>query len=538
MRRLTADAPLRGSNGVAFGPDGRLYVAEFLAGRISAVDLAGGDVETIVAPDGPIQAPDDLAFGADGAMYVTDLVPGRVWRRAPDGVFTLVADGLRNPNGIACAGNRLFVNEMVPGGRLLELVSGGSRTLTGSLAMGNAMQLGPDGYLYYPHMLTGEVFRIGPDGGDPELVADRIAGPVAVRFDLDGTLLVLSRDAAGTITRIGSDSRTTINSGVVGMDNAAFDPDNRMFVSSYAGGGIAEVRADGTSREVVPRGLSGPRAVTVDLGGTVHVADHYRIATPVDGDVTTTELVTFVHGIAAEGNSLLHFTAQYGQIKTYERGSREIRSRAAGLQEPTDVEVRADGALVVTESAAGRVVAVGRDDAITILADGLGRPAGVAIDDEGRCYVTDEERGVLYRLDAENGEDGDDGKHREDGEHRERLAALVSGLDAPQGVAVVDDEVFVVESGRRRVIGIGRSDGRTREIATDLPVGPEPRPAPALFACGLPGVPRPFAGLAAAPDGTLYLSAGGEGTVLHLEVNRDSVSESAFTASFAIPENP
>lgn len=40
MRRLTVPAPLRGSNGIAFGPDSRLYVAEFLAGRISAVDIA------------------------------------------------------------------------------------------------------------------------------------------------------------------------------------------------------------------------------------------------------------------------------------------------------------------------------------------------------------------------------------------------------------------------------------------------------------------------------------------------------------------
>ena len=37
-RRLTPPTPLRGSNGVAFGPDGRLYVAQFLAGEISRDD--------------------------------------------------------------------------------------------------------------------------------------------------------------------------------------------------------------------------------------------------------------------------------------------------------------------------------------------------------------------------------------------------------------------------------------------------------------------------------------------------------------------
>lgn len=84
-RRLNPPNPLWGSNGVAFGPDGRLYVAQFLAGQISAVDPASGDVDVVVPMDSPVQSPDDLAFGADGSMYITDLVPGRVWRRSPAG---------------------------------------------------------------------------------------------------------------------------------------------------------------------------------------------------------------------------------------------------------------------------------------------------------------------------------------------------------------------------------------------------------------------------------------------------------------------
>lgn len=84
-RRLNLPSPLWGSNGVAFGPDGRLYVAQFLAGQISAVDPATGDVDVVVPMDSPVQSPDDLAFGADGSMYIADLVPGRVWRRTPAG---------------------------------------------------------------------------------------------------------------------------------------------------------------------------------------------------------------------------------------------------------------------------------------------------------------------------------------------------------------------------------------------------------------------------------------------------------------------
>jgi sugar lactone lactonase YvrE len=500
-RRLTRPTSLRGSNGVAFGPDGRLYVAQFLAGRISAVDLASGDVEVVVPEDGPVQAPDDLAFGPDGSMYITDLVPGRVWRRRPDAAFELVTDQLRLPNGIACVGDRLFVNEMVPDGRLLELGAGGPAVLTGGLAMGNAMQLGPDGLLYYPHMLTGEVFRIPPGGGDPEPVATGVHEPVAVRFDRAGVLLVLSRGVAGIVTRLdlfGSGTESLVTSGVPGLDNAAFDAENRMFVSSYAGGGVLELHPDGRTREVAPRGFAGPYGVTIDLGGTVHTADHYRVAglpPEPDGAVTTTELLPFAHGIAADGD-LLHLVSQYGQVRTYDRTSRAVRTRAAGLAGPLGVAVRPDGTLVVAEAGAGRVVTLGADDTLGVLATGLGRPADVALDADGQCYVSDEERGVVYRL--------DDG-----------VPTVVAGeLDTPQGLAVRGGRLYVAESGRHRIVEVDLRTGEVR-VEADVPAaGPAAREQPALFAHGLPGVPRPFTGLAAAADGSLYLT--GDGTVLHL----------------------
>jgi sugar lactone lactonase YvrE len=499
IRRLTRPTSLRGSNGVAFGPDGRLYAAQFLAGQVSAVDLATGDVEVVVPPDGPVQSPDDLAFGADGSMYLTDLVPGRVWRRRPGGTFSLVTDQVRLPNGITCVGDRLFVNEMVPGGRLLELGEGDPVVLTGGLAMGNAMQRGPDGYLYYPHMLTGEVCRIPPDGGDPELVAADVHEPVAVRFDLEGVLMVLSRGAAGIVTRIdlfGTGTESLVTSGIPGLDNAAFDAENRMYVSSYAGGGITELHPDGRTREIAPRGLAGPFGITIDLGGAVHTADHYRIATPrePDGEVDTTELLTFVHGIAADGD-LFHLTAQYGQVRTYDRATRAVRVRATGLDQPLGLAVRADGVLVIAEAGAGRVVTIDADDTVEVLATGLARPVDVAFDDDGHCYVSDEELGAVYRI-----EDG-------------TPVVLAVGLDRPQGIAVTDGRLFAAETGKHRLVAVDLGSGECHPAADVPGTGSPVRDQPALFAHGLPGAPRPFAGLAAAADHSLYLAA--DGTVLH-----------------------
>lgn len=65
----------------------------------------------------------------------------------------------------------------------------------------NGISFGPDGLLYYPHMMSGEVLRMPPDGGGPETVVAGVPRPVAVRFDRAGELFVLSCDLEGTITR-------------------------------------------------------------------------------------------------------------------------------------------------------------------------------------------------------------------------------------------------------------------------------------------------------------------------------------------------
>ncbi|MFI9172510.1 hypothetical protein [Streptomyces lincolnensis] len=515
-RRLNPPSPLWGSNGVAFGPDGRLYVAQFLAGRISAVDPATGDIETVVPMDSPVQSPDDLAFGADGSMYIADLVPGRVWRRSPHGAYTLVSDEVKVPNGITCVGDRLFVNEMKMNGRLLELFPEGGDpvVLTDGLAFGNAMQPGPDGCLYYPHMISRQVWRIPPDGGVPEVVAEGVHDPVAVRFDQAGVLHVLSRGLEGIVTRVdlhGTGSRELITSGVTGLDNAAFDAENRMFVSSFASGGITELHPDGRTRPVVPRGLDGPYGVTIDLGGTVYAADHYRVARPEhpaddggSGDVATEILQPFFHGITADGG-LLHTTSQYGSVQTYDPATNATRVRATGLNQPLGIAVRSDGMLVVAETGAGRVIGVDATDTVTVLVEGLNHPVDVTFDADGHCYVSDDRLGVVLRI--------DDGGS----------VVLADGLGAPQGLAAHGEALFTVDIEHRRLWSVSLTTGERLVKAEDLAVGPPPgvarRPDPPLFAHGVPGLAPRFAGLAAAPDGSLLLSSNGEGTVLRLTPN-------------------
>ena len=100
------------AGGLAFGPDGRLYIADALNHRIRRVDFAMAMIETIAGTgaadfaDGPALAaafnnPRDLAFGPDGRLYIADEFNHRI--RALDignGILTtIVGNGDDNFSG-------------------------------------------------------------------------------------------------------------------------------------------------------------------------------------------------------------------------------------------------------------------------------------------------------------------------------------------------------------------------------------------------------------------------------------------------------
>ena len=68
------------------------------------------------------------------------------------------------------------------------------------------------------------------------------------------------------------------------------------------------------------------------------------------------------------------------------------------------------------------------------------------------------------------------------------------------------------------MIAFDLASGDRRTIASGLPVGPPPgvEPKPLKGMPPFSGPQGPFAGIAIGPDGTLYVSADGDGSVLAL----------------------
>ena len=104
----------------------------------------------------------------------------------------------------------------------------------------------------------------------------------------------------------------------------------------------------------------------------------------------------------------------------------------------------------------------------------------------------------------------------------------MADLQRPQGISICNGVLFVVDAGAKELIAFDLNTNVRHTIASGLPVGSPPGVVPKPLK-GMPlfsGPQGPFAGIAAAADGTLYISADGDGSVLALRRSHESRLES------------
>ena len=506
LDRLTTPSRLFGANGLRTGPDGRIYVAQVTGSQISALDLGTGQVDTVSPKGGDIIAPDDVAFDASSNLYATEVMDGRVSVRDAGGRTRVLRDDLPCANGITVYRDRLFIGECREGGRLMELdrSTGAQRILLEDLPSPNAIEVGPDGLLYYPLMVANEIWRIDPEGGEPQRVAGDLGVPDAVKFDADG-FIVSTQVASGQVLRIdpSSGDQTVLAQLNPGLDNLTF-VGNRLFVSNFTGE-ITEILGGGETRAVLPGGLNWPLDLAIGGDGNLYVADGtYFYVVAADGSLQTVGMLFspgypgFLRGLAPAGPGAFVVTTSGGQVARYRPADNETDYLADGFDQLYGVAIGPGDTIVFSELGTGRVHAL-RSGSVEVLASNLRDPVGVAFDSGGRPLVAESGAGRVVRLAGST-------------------ETLVDDLQRPQGIAVADGQLFIVDAGAREVIAFDLAAGDRRTIASGLPVGPPPgvEPKPLKGMPPFSGPQGPFAGIAIGPDGTLYVSADGDGSVLTL----------------------
>jgi outer membrane protein assembly factor BamB len=232
----TASGPsdvLKGPEGIAFGPDGRMYLIDAINDRIVSYDNEGTFLTTIgkggkSAGEFAFHSEDGLAYwgditiGPDASLYVTDPFNARIQQLDADGK-PLQSFG---PEG-----------DFAPSGIGFEATAG--RIYVSDFATNTVIAFDPDGTDHGP---------LGPSG-TPAF----FAVPLGIAVEGDDTVLVCENDDS-LVTRSDLDGTKIATIGRYGIADGRFrqtvdvvrDAQGRIYVTDYFGGRVQVFDADGT----------------------------------------------------------------------------------------------------------------------------------------------------------------------------------------------------------------------------------------------------------------------------------------------------
>lgn len=505
---LAQGSPLRGAQGLAFGPDGALYVGCIAGQTIYRVDVASGAVETIVEP--PLGGADDLAVAADGTIVWTAIGDSSVRVRRPDGRIEDLAQGLIGVNGINFGPDgRLFVTQLLPPSKLFEIDLSGVKPpkfvmeVPGSL---NGFEIDADYNLFGPLSRNGTVVRIDLENKQTDVIGEGLITPISVNLSPDKTIVVLGY-STGKVFRL--DPKTREHELIVQLegpvDNHAIAANGMIYVSRFADGQIVEIDPDTAAvRVVVPGNFTGPGGIsTVTKDGREHllVADltGNRYVDTENGGVTRVQNFAtslsrskreYMGGtsVGLAGNKLYSTNAQINAVHVFDMKTGKPEHTFHNIFGPYDLAVLESGEVLVTEFAMGRLLSFSHftdgKHKKKVLAKGLKGPVGVTVLSATDALVTETYTGTLSRVSLQDGS----------------VTRLLEGLDQPEGLAMTKDEkVVIAEVGAARLIRFDLQTGVVETLAEDLPIGATVwrLPAPAFL----------LTDVAIGSDGAIYVTA-------------------------------
>ena len=464
-------AKISGVNGIHFGPDDFLYAASVIGSTISVVDTQAKKIVSEYGPAQGVFGPDDVAFNSVGDFYWTSILTGQVAGFLSDGTLVTAAELGPGVNPITFSDDdRLFVSQCFFGTGLYEVDPMGvapARSIRDDLGPGcglNGMDWGPDGRLYGPRWFNGEVISVDVETGESRTEVTGLMVPAAVKFDSRGRLHILDTGSGEVIRREADGRNAVVATLSQGLDNFAFDKADNLFVSSYADGFISKVTSEGVE-EVLPGGLSHPGGLVV-LEGNLVVADiqSVRAVNARTGDDVWTLRNIFqfapigtATAIANHGADLLLTSWLDNTVKVLDPISGEITLALTTLNIPVSAVKFGDHYAVTLHG--DNTLSLFADDGslISVLSDDFDAPTHV-VHYGDRLLVSDRKRGEIVAVDRSG--------------NRE---VIVAGLNSPEGIAVLDETVFIYEGDTGE---IKRHDASgTQVIATLTPGSPAATPA-------------------------------------------------------------
>jgi glucose/arabinose dehydrogenase len=261
-RRRISIVPLLVVVGSASALASSLYVSDASLDTVQVFSASSGALTGSLTPTGGWGSPTGIAVGPNGNVYVADFNNSVVDEFSASGAFlsTIISAGLNGPTGLAFGpdGN-LYVANFGPGGfsYIASFTSGGSPvnlsfvpSSTGLFDPG-AIAFGPDGNLYIADSSNGAVDQVLlPSGAFTTLIpagcpSTPFANPQGVAFGPDGNLYVSDAgfgcggstgfgvykyDTGGNL--LGTFVATNVLSTPIDL---AFGPDGNLYVTDASG---------------------------------------------------------------------------------------------------------------------------------------------------------------------------------------------------------------------------------------------------------------------------------------------------------------
>jgi len=472
------------TNGISFGPDGSLWIANVFGQTITQIDPDSGDtISQLTLADDGIIFPDDLIVASNGDIYWTNIAFGVVMKK-PFGQasFPLAAVNSANPVTLSTDETRLFAAGCYSASTDLVEIDPVSGVIVNTYRSGvpgcasNGMSFS-EGFLYAPQPFEDRILRIDPDSGAITVATDGYATPIGTAFDSQGNLYALAQ-GVGEVVRVDLDNPDTFNNRTViaeipfgWADNIAINDADEIFISSASDSSISEVLPDGSLRTVVPGQFQLAGGVNV-IGDVVYVThpsgivaydresgeqlDHFR--TPAGVGV-----LPFVLSSSAWGENLVLMSALDGSVLLWDPIANVELARTF-LPGPIDAEPFGNDLLVST--LAGQIFRL--DETLTpvgVVAEVAGA-SGLAAR-KGDVWVAELIGGTVQQIVA-------------DGASLESPVIAVDGLAGPEGLDVRGNKLFVVEGAIGAVTEIHLVTGKRKTVADGLGFQP-----PLFFPFGL-----------------------------------------------------
>jgi len=235
---------------------------------------------SVSIPAAELTYPVSVAAAADGTLYIADLKLPGIWKSKDSGseVFFQASNKFGTPlNGVRCLAldkdGKLLAGDSATRDLYRFDDAGKPQPLTqGKIGMPQGIAVAEDGTLYVSDLETHYIYKIPAAGGDPVSFA-RVSGPLALVFDADKNLVVVSRQ--GKLFKVNPEGKVepfgelTLNF----PQGIAIGPEKTLYVSESYTGSVLKVGPDGKGTPLISGDpLKGPVGLAI-RGESLLVAD-------------------------------------------------------------------------------------------------------------------------------------------------------------------------------------------------------------------------------------------------------------------------